>query len=404
MTTTTSSSSIRWSVVLLVSTAATLLLLVTPTIATNPSDSTSPTVSNNKSNNTTHHDGNNNDIYRQLQVPSPTPWRFGGLNRWSWKIHGKLLPWLHFADPIAVPDVYVNLRVLWCKALSSFHNRSPAFDADHLAYRMLPRSTRWPLRYFGWAFPRWMHANIELRTAYLNQIIEQECKRIQQNHNNNNKTKPYKICMIILGAGYDPRAAKLILESKVDRVYELDLPAVAQSKRALLERAFGGTTTTTATKDELTIKTTLQDQLYWKAVDLNDERAVDQTIDDIATDLYSDGETTPTNPWYTILVSEALLLYLNPGVAGRILQRISARFGNNKNKKMIDRSAGASFVFVDRLELQIDRTDDPIVKDPPGQESIQSQARKWLLDCGWILQDFKQKPGATRHLGLAFAV
>jgi O-methyltransferase involved in polyketide biosynthesis len=343
------------------------------------------------------------ELYRQLQVPLPTKWRGGKLNRWSWKFHGRLLPFMHWGDTIAVPDMYVNLRVLWCKALSSFHPHSPAVyeggssannnnnsscsnNCNHfVTYRMLPPWTRWPLKYGWWIFPRWMHANIELRTAYLNQIITQELKRLQADHRHYQQ----KICILVLGGGYDPRGAKLLMSPSlpVDRVYELDLPTVVQSKQALLDRAY---------RDHDTWAQQKKNHFCGKAVDLNDNVAVDRVLDEIGKELQQDGKDF--SGWYTIVISEAIFLYLQPGVASRILQRISIQFGNNNNI-----GGGASFAFADRLDLDSDITADSEPGD--GMETtVQSRIQKWLLKNGWTLQDFKSKTGATKHLGLATAI
>jgi Leucine carboxyl methyltransferase len=373
---------LRWSAMILASTAATLILVWLPTNVL-ANDNAGPATAPSPPDRTIVNRDEEFNIYRQLQVPLPTKWRCGGLNRWSWKLHGKLLPLLHWGDPIAVPDVYVNLRVLWCKALSSFHSASPANDdSGRIAYYMLPPLTRWPLKYFWWSFPRWMHANIELRTAYLNAALQQELTRIRSKSNNNNNNQNIKICVVVLGGGYDPRAAKLLASSKVDRVYELDLPAVVQSKRQLLERAMGVNT-----------MAQFQDKYRLEAVDLNDKAALDCVLDQIQAQLQG-GDS-----WYTVLISEALLLYLNPGVAGSILKKISKRFGTNRN------GAGASFVFADRLDLN-SVTNIWVTSDGSAEPSVEVrvQVEQWLLKHGWKLQDFKSKTGATRHLGLALAV
>jgi O-methyltransferase involved in polyketide biosynthesis len=180
--------------------------------------------------------------------------------------------------------------------------------------------------------------------------------------------------LIVLGGGYDPRAAKLLYDGQVDRVYELDLPPVVKSKRQLLTRAFAGFIT---------------EEFCLEAVDLNDSEVVDRTLNKIETELKQIG---PLSSWHTIVISEALLLYLNPGVGGSILERLSRRFGKKK------RSA-ATFVFADRLELNDAKTN--AMRDVDGTKVKSSHIRRWLLERGWMLQDFSTKSGATRHLGIA---
>ena len=95
------------------------------------------------------------DVYRLLGVPLPTRPIFN-LSRLSWKFHGRILPYLHRTvsssstlpkaipaptesgettnqtiSTLSPPDVFVNLRVLWCKALSSFNVYSPAYEYNH---------------------------------------------------------------------------------------------------------------------------------------------------------------------------------------------------------------------------------------------------------------------------------
>ena len=185
--------------------------------------------------------------------------------------------------------------------------------------------------------------------------------------------------MIVLGGGYDTRGVKLLLEDKVDRVFELDLPAVVTSKRTLLERAVGKSKFVSMMEDGT---------LNLEAVDLNDEQAFERVMDRIVA---SFEEQKPTKKsWYTLVVSEALLLYLDTGVPGKILQSISERFNDG----------GASFLFADRLELQ----DDKGVEETAASTTVESQVQNWLARHGWKLQEFKSKVGATRHLGIATAI
>jgi O-methyltransferase involved in polyketide biosynthesis len=136
-----------------------------------------------------------------------------------------------------------------------------------------------------------------------------------------------------------------------------------------------------------------QDKYRLEAVDLNDKAALDCVLDQIQ------AQQQGGDSWYTVLISEALLLYLNPGVAGSILKKISKRFGTSRN------GAGASFVFADRLDLN-SVTNIWVTSDGSAEPSVEvrAQVEQWLLKHGWKLQDFKSKTGATRHLGLALAV
>ena len=75
------------------------------------------------------------DAYKILYVRPPRPSNstpigrlcsrlFGAdyvqrLRRLVWKCHGKILPLLHLFDKDSTSEAYVNLRVLWNKAISS---------------------------------------------------------------------------------------------------------------------------------------------------------------------------------------------------------------------------------------------------------------------------------------------
>ena len=98
---------------------------------------------------------------------------FSRFKRFIWKMHGRLIPFLHFGSN-SPSETCVNLRVLWCKALSSVDPKSPVYERPHFwTYNFLPKYSRWIL----WItpsclFPRWFHANIELRTAFLKRAID----------------------------------------------------------------------------------------------------------------------------------------------------------------------------------------------------------------------------------------
>ncbi len=417
------------------------------------------------------------------------------LARWSWKIHGRLLPLLHFFDKGRPDDVFVNLRVLWCKLLISLDPRSIAYEgrrARHWAenqnsnvvgnslqamkdlqlyatYRMLPPySIKWALRHLGlWRiFPRWMHANIELRIVYLQTALEKVLGSRQSAHNNVNNVDgnstpivdknsfkngeepclegstavkdeegiiSERICVIILGGGYDPRGAKLSVSdgrwphTNVERVYELDLPEVIDSKHRLLLRAgfdviddesgnhkYGNSTDDTFDDNRKGVRL--------EGVNLNDDVAVDRVLDKIRQELIKLGAPTPMtkdstlatgkSKWHIVLISEAVFLYLDPGKAERIVEGVANRFRTEScGKKHETCFSGASFVFADRL-LRCSTTGNSRAKTTTRQgmsvpvssdliEIEQSEVRRWLGDRGWQLNELLLKPGATRHLGIA---
>lgn len=90
----------------------------------------------------------------------------------AWKIGRSVLPVLHRFDSSSLPDSHLSLHCLWWKALAGNDRHSPVYD-DGLAYDLLPPFTR---RLVGRSlirfYPRLHHANVELRTAYLDSRID----------------------------------------------------------------------------------------------------------------------------------------------------------------------------------------------------------------------------------------
>jgi hypothetical protein len=492
---------------------------------------------------------NDPDIYERLGVQPPAHNTTRVLNifgiiklpisRWSWRIHGRILPILHFFDsydygstsssssssntnngrsprrqrrpPRPPPDVFVNLRVLWCKLLSSLDPNSLAYegrqlkdddedeDEDtslllyHATYRMLsPSPFKWSLRYLNlWKlFPRWMHANIELRTVYINNSLKKVITTNNASCTNTNNTSTSTsttssasednddddadfdndndICFIILGGGYDPRGAKLAATASASSsisydnenrrrrrvVYELDLPVVVESKQWLLRRA-GFNATTIIDNDDFDSNDYDNDndndsnnnnnnQVRLIPIDLNNDIAVDYALTKIRNELINsnsklDGSRSRSR-WHVVVISEAVLMYLKPGKADRIIKSIAERFGgcnNDDNDNGVDDGddssddgcfVGASFVFADRL---IRYTNDNTIantnnNNKDGTSSVgvgadaggkaepftntakkskneeESDISQWLNNNGrWKLHEFLLKPGATRHLGIA---
>lgn len=93
---------------------------------------------------------------------------------------------------------------------------------DSLAYDLLPRGSRVlvgkRLRKF---YPRLHHANVEIRTAYLDQSVTRIIDEIHAT-----KEPRARIRLISLGAGYDVRSIKFRERGLVVQAIELDLPEV----------------------------------------------------------------------------------------------------------------------------------------------------------------------------------
>ena len=314
-------------------------------------------------------DDPNNDIYDILHVQKPDGSPFPIWKRLSWKWHSRLLPLLHFGQGEACPpDVFVNLRVLWNKALTSLDPNSTANEAaDHYpTFHMLPRISRWflfrsiiPL----WMYPRWMHANIELRTVYLNQAMEKEIQQILQTG------EASSLEIVVFGAGYDTRSIRTLWRyPQVTRSWELDLESVIRSKQKLVQRLFL----------QLPQLSWISDSLRFLGVDLNDLEQVELALENIA-------QERGTMGVHTIVVTEAVLMYLENDKPAKILQLCKEKLGPN-----------VSWLLVDRLKEIPDATSD----DDDDMSSSRQAATTYLASLGWQVVDWMIKPGATRHMGL----
>lgn len=300
-------------------------------------------------------------MYAILQVrPQNCLWS-PKLRRWSWRIHGKILPLLHWWERTA--DVHVNLRVLWNKALPSVDAQSFAYEHPYFwTYNMLPYSSRWILNLPNWVFPRWMHAVIELRTVYLNQAIEREIQYAQA------ATTSAKIRLVVLGGGYDTRSIRLLTNHKIQEAWELDLPKVTEAKSRLMKRLCRRIPRNAAAD--------FADSIHFLPVNLNDLDQVESTLLQII--------ENGTESCYTIVISEAICMYLDPNIPDELLKRCGELFGSSSA------SLGVSFCFADQFEAIRNQTDE-------------GAGRQWLERIGgWDLIDWlPNKPGSTRHTGVA---
>ena len=67
-----------------------------------------------------------------------------------------------------IPNSSLSLSCLWWKAMSGNDRQSILYDSQGLAYNMLPSISRFIISpVFLPLYPRWLHANVEIRTAFL---------------------------------------------------------------------------------------------------------------------------------------------------------------------------------------------------------------------------------------------
>lgn len=263
--------------------------------------------------------------------------------KFAWRLHGNLLPILHWRDNAQPQDAHQSLKVIWNKAIAGLDSKSPAFD-NQWTYDLLPGCSRWLLKLIPTRiFPRLHHATIEIRTVYLNKAIEKELCSLSP------KTK---VRLVALGSGYDTRYTRLLADEIVDEAWELDMHHVIEAKQKMLHRI-----------QQRRGRVTLP---HFRAVDFNDVKSFEATLNLIAGKDSSD--------WHTVFVSEGVLIYLDEGVPLRILETC---------RRIIPAS---SFCFAD-LICEV-------------QAGNRSQAEEILRDTGWTLTDWLPKPGLARHMGV----
>ena len=268
--------------------------------------------------------------------------------RYSWKIHGWSLPLLHCFDKAAARDFDYSLKCLWCKALAGRDTKSPVYD-DGIAYDMLPSGSRWIFKLPNRIFPRLIHFNIELRTAYLDNALRQEIAA--------NEGK--KIRLITLGAGYDARSVRFLTDGVIDEAWELDITAVLDSKVIMLDRLLKRRPSCVLPKIV--------------SVDLNDV--------DTFRDLRLNGIVSSDTNWHTIFLLEGVLIYLDEGIPDKVLSVCS--------NILQERGLSGSLVFADLLRGIPDGNFE-MAKDRLDGDGWQ------LVESSWCV-----KPGLARHMGTA---
>jgi Leucine carboxyl methyltransferase len=276
--------------------------------------------------------------------------------KWAYVLQKYATPILHLFDRQKPPNSSLNVYCLWWKALSGNDKLSPVFDQG-LSYDLLPRGTRCVVVWFKKLFPRLHHANVEIRTAYLDQAITQ-CVSEQKK-----KNASIRIRLIALGAGYDVRSIKLKERGVIDEAIELDLPTVIDAKQRLL-----------SSKRFQRRRPQAQRFLpkYYYRVDLNNITHVETILNEILSQ-------NTTEKWHSIFVFEAVMIYLNEDIPHSLLKTCY--------QALIRTRASGSLVFADRLE------------NVPGGNY--SSAVQEMQSTGWNLVEWLPKPGLARHMGRA---
>lgn len=349
------------------------------------------------------------DVAKHCRVQPPTDYRsiaaVKHIARWTWRRRVAVLKLLHWNDPLTPVDSCINLECLWWKALSTTDPQSPCFDT-FMTYDMLPHPSRWIVnnKVLRKLHPRWIHALLEVRMAYLNQAIDYEITR----HITGSDTHYQYIRIISLGAGYDVRSMRMLnnnrhhpnLKSKL-HCYEFDLPETIASKENLvqkrllqryqLRRRRRCNNNNNNNDDNNDNDDTFQTPTMI-GIDLNDTAEFQRQLHLIITNSSTSGSNSDTDSirpkspnnkdWHTIFVIEGVLMYLEPTKAVEILQLCA-------NVTTTTTTTGsASLCFADRLFEQSDCDPIPI--------------QKQLDAVGWKLIEWAPSPTANaKHMGIA---
>lgn len=287
----------------------------------------------------------------------------------AWKIHKRALTVLHAFDSCKPSNSKLNLACIWWKAMSGNDRLSSVYD-DGLSYALLPSKTRVVVSRPFIArklYPRLHHANVELRTAYLDKAVKDAVKTAK---NYNKSNKKMRVRLISMGAGYDVRSIKLRMKNIVDAAYEFDLPEVVDAKERLFERA--RKRRSDLVKDLFPICI---------GVDLNDEKTLETKFREI---LEQDSISNESYFTVTIILFEAVMIYLDEGIPTNLLKTCSKILNEYESNSSNHVSA---LVFADRLE-----------HIPGGDHDI---GIKQLKSTGWELLEWCPKPGLARHMGRA---
>jgi O-methyltransferase involved in polyketide biosynthesis len=288
---------------------------------------------------------------------------------WSraWKLQKIMLPILHLFDSCKPPDSSLNLACMWWKALAGNDPTSPVFDHG-LAYDMLPTFTRRIIsKRLLHLYPRLHHANVELRTAFLDKVMDQVIQRITSNQSSN-ASSHVLFRVILLGAGYDTRSLKLLEKDypHIQEIYDLDLPQVVSAKQKLIQKRI------------LERRPWLREKNLpvMLPIDLNDLDGVRMLLLGLTG---KDDKQPGGAAWHNIFVFEGVMIYLKEGVPQQLL--------NITSTVLKATGSHGTLCFADRLE-----------NIPGGDKEI---AKRELLRNGWVLQEWNPKPGLARHMGSA---
>ena len=264
----------------------------------------------------------------------------------AWRIGKRVIPmWHAFEASPSAADTDVNLSCLWWKALAE---RQGHIDDGGVAFDLLPSVTRravaWPLCLL---YPPLHSQTVALRTAFIDACVAHEVAR---------PGAPAGTArVVVLGSGLDGRSVAMGGGGDMGEWYEIDRPAVVATKRAMLQRLIRR-----RRRREVRLPRLI-------GADLAEEGQAEAAL--------AEALGTGTSTGRVVVVIEALLIYIAPEAARRLLEMVIRRSR--------EASEQVSIVYADRL---------PGVKDEASANAL------WEgLGCDVI--EWAPKPGLARHMG-----
>lgn len=290
----------------------------------------------------------------------------------AWKIQKFFLPLLYKFDRLQTKDSFVNLYVLWWKAIAGNRWGTRTYDGGY-AYDLLPSWTRlivaFPLCFL---YPALHHQTVAMRTAFLDKSLTNELEKCSLSASN-------ATIVISLGGGFDTRSLRFRHNPRYSNVtfFELDLPDVIAQKERLLSRFY-----------QRRPKLRSLGTPHLLSADLNDTPSLKDSLTSIV-QRFLEYKTSALLK-RVIVVSEAVMLYVEPENIGSALSTIPQVFSKDRGYECI------SLCFADRfVKVSIDEESPEVEKN---------RVAAFLHAFGnFRLDSFIVKPGKARHLGIAHA-
>jgi len=307
----------------------------------------------------------------QLSPPWNAPrwlWSF------AWKVQTWAMPLLHMFDQLRPQDTFLNLNVLWWKAISGNRRLSSTYD-NGFSFDLLPpltrRVTQFPLCYL---FPNLHHQNVALRTAFMDKQLAEQLAIGEKEQQD--------VVVVTLGAGFDTRSLRFLARGpgqSTSQFYEMDLPAVVEQKRRLLQERF------LLRRPGSRLPVLLPG-------DLNIEQDVVAAFDSIL--LQQQQQQRQGRGLRVVLMVEAVLMYVKDA---NVLPALTAAVNAAQRMGAKD----AVFIFSDRFPGVIEQLSAPEAEGL-GDGREQQLVAEFLKRAGGLeITNWTPKPGRARHMGTA---